>query len=361
MHEEAGRAWTRQLRDALATGAVTLVAVTTAIAADGPAPVTSDGRTYLKRDGASWYEVRRGPAGLGRRPSLAPVSDAAVRLGAATSGLFEPYVAYPTGSWPEAVAIGDVTGDRLSDVVLVTSYYFDAASDYKLFVFRQQADGTLAAPVKYDTGGTYTTPPQTVAIGDVDGDGRSDVVVGNRGSGIGVFHQNASGGLDPVVPHATADSQCVRVADVDHDDRLDVVGAGWGTGTVTVFLQQASGALAAPVVYAAPHSGYDDLEIGDLDHDGRTDVAVMSGQLYATPNVSVLYQQPDGTLGGLASRFVGVNQIAHGIGVGDVTADGRSDLVASYGGNQPESRLAVFAASGCAPVRVSTRRQGVTL
>jgi hypothetical protein len=225
----------------------------------------------------------------------------------------------------------------------VTSYYFDPASDYKLFVYRQQADGTLAAPVKYDTGGTYTTRPQTVAVGDVNGDGRNDVVVGNTGAAIGVFYQNASGGLDPVVPHATADSQCVRVADLDGDGRLDVVGAGWGTGTVTVFLQQAGGALAAPLVYPAPHSGYDDLEVGDLDHDARTDVAVMSGQLYATPNVSVLYQQPDGTLGGLVSRFVGVNELSHGIGIGDVSADGRNDLVVSYGGNGPSARLAVFA------------------
>ena len=349
MHENAGTSRTREVRASATARAVTvLLAATTAIAADGPSAATTDGRidgrAYLKRDGGSWYEVWKGPFGLVRRPSSTPPrSDAAVRLAATTSGLFEPYVAYPTGSWPEAVAIGDVNGDRLNDVVLVTSYYFDPPSDYKLFVYRQQADGTLAAPVKYDTGGTYTTRPQTVTVGDVNGDGRNDVVVGNSGAAVGIFYQNVSGGLDPVVLHPTTDSQCVRVADLDHDGRLDVVGAGWGTGTVTVFLQQAGGALAAPVVYAAPHSGYDDLEVGDLDHDARTDVAVMSGQTYATPNVSVLYQQPDGTLGGLASRFVGVNQLSHGIGIGDVTADGRNDLVVSYGGNQPDSRLAVFA------------------
>ncbi len=343
MHEDAVRGWTRRVRDAVIAGAV---ALTGATAADVPAAVTSDGavggRTYLKQDGETWYEVRKGPDGLVRRPSIGPLAGAPVRFGSTTSGLFEPYVAYPTGSWPEAVAIGDVTGDRLNDVVLVTSHYFDAASDYKLFVFRQQSDGRLAAPVKYDTGGTYTTPPQTVAIGDLDGDGRNDVVIGNSGSAIGVFHQNASGALDRVELHTTADSKCVRVADLNHDGRLDVGGAGWGTGTVTVCLQQAGGTLAAPVVYAAPHAGYDDLEVGDLDHDGRADVVVMSGQ-GLVPNVSVLYQQPDGTLGGLASRSIGVSQLSHGIGVGDVTGDGRNDLAASYGGTQPESRLAVFA------------------
>jgi hypothetical protein len=352
MRDTARRGQTGTRRVAAVSRVLTLLLVAmAAIAADGTRVVTNDGRvdarTYLKQDGESWYEVRREAAGLVRRPSSAPPrAEAAALLAPTTSGLFKPYVAYPTGSWPEAVAIGDVTGDGLNDVVLVTSFYFDAVNDYKLFVYRQQADGTLAAPVKYDTGGTYTTPPQTVAIGDLDGDGRGDVVIGNSGAAVGVFYQNVAGGLDPVVPHPTVDSKCIRVADLDHDGRLDIVGAGWGTNTATVFLQQAGGALAAPVVYAAPHSGYDDLEAGDLDHDGRADVAVMSGQLYATPNVSVLYQQADGTLGGLTSRFVGVNQLSQGIGVGDVSGDGRNDLVVSYGGNQPGSRIAVFAQAG---------------
>ena len=66
--------------------------------------------------------------------------------GPANSGLFKSYEAYPTGSWPEAVAIGDVNGDGRNDVVLVTSFYFDAEHDYKLFVFLQDASGVLAAP-----------------------------------------------------------------------------------------------------------------------------------------------------------------------------------------------------------------------
>jgi hypothetical protein len=46
--------------------------------------------------------------------------------------------------------------------------------------------------------------------------------------------------------------------------------------------------------------------------------------------------------GGLTSRFVGTSLLTSGIGVGDVSADGRSDLVASYGGNSPSSKLALF-------------------
>jgi len=40
-------------------------------------------------------------------------------------------------------------------VVMTTSFYFDAANDYKVFVFLRNADGTLAPPVKYATASTY--------------------------------------------------------------------------------------------------------------------------------------------------------------------------------------------------------------
>jgi hypothetical protein len=360
MHAKVDREWKREmlLRARASLLMVFLAAVSSAAAAE-PSRVTGDGRIddpiYLKQDGGSWFEVQRGPGGLVRLPSRVPETAALSALPSATSGLFEPFVAHPTGSWPEAVAIGDVTGDHLKDVLLVTSYYADTDNDYKLFVYRQQADGTLAAPVKYATAGTYTARPETVAVGDLNGDGRNDVVVGNRGAAIGVFYQDPSGTLDPVSLHATADSKCVRVSDLNHDGRADIVGAGWGTNSVTVFLQQTGGTLAAPVVYSAPHSGYDDLEIGDLNHDGLDDVVVMSGQLYATPNVSVLYQQPDGTLGELESRFVGVNMLSSGIGIGDVGDDDRNDLVVSYGGNRPSSKLAVFsqAADGSLPATPS--------
>jgi hypothetical protein len=56
---------------------------------------------------------------------LAAVLGVALCLGVAApatdaSSLFQPYVAYPVGSWPEAVAVGDATGDGLPDVVMTT-------------------------------------------------------------------------------------------------------------------------------------------------------------------------------------------------------------------------------------------------
>ena len=72
----------------------------------------------------------------------------------ANSNLFIPYITIPISSTPRAVAIGDVNSDGRNDVVMTTSFSFDPENDFKLLVFLQNASGTLDPPVKYDTSGT---------------------------------------------------------------------------------------------------------------------------------------------------------------------------------------------------------------
>jgi hypothetical protein len=311
-------------------------------------------REYLRRVGEKWVRVTRRADGTFRSQgpaappafSSAAAEPAPVSAGTESAVPLRPYITYPTSSWPEAVAIGDLNGDGRNDIAMVTSYYFDAANDYHLHVWTQKADGTLAPRVKYPLGGN----PQSVAVGDVTGDGLADVVVGIS-SAVGVLKQNAQGTLDAMTPYASTASRYVRVADLNSDGRLDVVAMTWGMGTVSVFSQTPEGTLGTPVVYSAPHDGYDDLEVGDVDHDGRTDVVVMSGQGSAA-NFSVLYQQADGTLGGLASRAIGTSRLAGGIGVGDVNSDTRADIVVAMnwaGGGTPEIDVFRQGADGTLP------------
>jgi hypothetical protein len=268
---------------------------------------------------------------------------------AAASAGFQPYQAYPVGSWPEAVAIGDVTGDGRNDVVMTTHYYFDAPNDYRLWVFEQQAGGTLAPPVSYATAAAYANGPDSVAIGDITGDGRNDVVLGLTRLGVQVFPQLATGGLGEPATTLTNDSHKIGLGHLDADGLLDVAGIPWGTDsdTVSVMLNDGAGGLQAPVVYPVTHDGYDDLEIADVTGDARDDLVVMSGQGSA-PNVSVVPQLAGGGFGAPAEYRVpeGTWDSTQGIGVGDVTGDGRNDVVASQGGNKPNSWIAVFAQDG---------------
>jgi hypothetical protein len=256
--------------------------------------------------------------------------------------IFTPYTAIPTGSWPEATAIGDVNGDGLNDVVMTTSYYFDMENDYKLMVFLQDANGQLQAPIKYATQGTYPSPPQAVDIGDVNGDGKNDVVIGNSRLNIQIFLQDANGNLAPSAVHATQNSTVVKIGDLNGDGRLDVAGIGHGTSTASVLYQNPDGTLAPPVSFNAPHGGFDELDIGDINGDHRNDLIVMSGQGYAYDNLAILTQNPGGSFDPAVFYDLGGNVNTQGLGIGDVNGDQLNDVIVSYGGNSPASNIGIF-------------------
>jgi hypothetical protein len=85
----------------------------------------------------------------------------------------------------------------------------------------------------------------------------------------------------------TRDTNKIRIGDLNGDRRLDIAGIGWGTDTVTTLLNVRR-LRFTPRAYAAKHAGYDDLEVADVTGDAAADIVVMSGQLYADPNITVL-------------------------------------------------------------------------
>lgn len=259
----------------------------------------------------------------------------------ASSNLFLPYTAIPTGSRPEAVAIGDVNGDGRNDVVMTTSYYFDPTNDYHLHVFLQDASGKLEPVVKYPTSGTYSNRPGSISIGDVNNDGRADIVVGNSQDSIEVFLQNANGGLEPGRRYPTVNSTSVKIGDLNNDGLLDVAAIGWGSGTVDIFFQNRGETFNPPVTFSVTHNGYDEIEIGDVNNDGLNDIIVMSGQ-GLVPNIGVLLQQSGGTFSPPAYYSVGSSERTSGVALGDVNGDSLNDIVVSYGGNKPASHIGIF-------------------
>ena len=78
-----------------------------------------------------------------------PEAPVAQKKSALTTTLFSPWVGSATGSFPQAVAIGDLNGDGRNDVALTTDGVSDPANDNMLHVFLQAADGTLLPRVKY--------------------------------------------------------------------------------------------------------------------------------------------------------------------------------------------------------------------
>ncbi len=256
-------------------------------------------------------------------------------------GLFQPYTARTTGSWPEAIEIADVNSDGLKDVVMVTSYYFDPTNDHKLFVYLQNTSGGLDAPAKYPA----VTRTESVDVGDFNNDGRTDIVVGGQDT-LGVFYQNSGGTMNSLAPLSVGETRYCKAGDFNNDGLDDIVSANHGSGSIKVLLQNPSGGFLPQVSHSVGHGGFDELEVGDLNNDNLDDVIVMSGQSYAYDNFAVLLQNSSGTLNAPNYYDLPITVNASGIGIGDMNGDDLNDVVLAYGGNKPASNIALFFQNG---------------
>ena len=105
-------------------------------------------------------------------------------------GTFQAAVSFATGSVPTSVALGDVNGDGRPDLAVA-----NALND-TVSVLLGNGDGTFRAAVSFATGSS----PQSVALGDVNRDGRPDLAVANGGGGdVSVLLNRGDGDDDGVV------------------------------------------------------------------------------------------------------------------------------------------------------------------
>jgi photosystem II stability/assembly factor-like uncharacterized protein len=239
---------------------------------------------------------------------------------------FATKVDFSTGSDPRSVAIGDVDGDGKPDLVVVTN---------TVSVFRNTGTSgsiSFAAKVDFTTG----SDPRSVAIGDVNGDGKPDLAVANTTSNtVSVFRNTSTSGTvsfaEKVDFAAVYQPWSVAIGDLDGDGKPDLAVVNTSSGlTVSVYRNtSASGTISfAEKVDFTTEGSPNYVAIGDLDGDGKPDLAVAMDGIRtvsffrnASTNGTISFPSKVDYTAGASAPFVPQN-----IAIGDLDGDGKPDL-----------------------------------
>src|SRR6516225_2759200 len=137
---------------------------------------------------------------------------------------------------------------------------------------RAIADPLFAARfLSFDVG----SHPRSVAVGDLNGDGKPDLVVANLQSNtVSVLLGAGGGAFAAKVDYPTGGApQFVTMGDLNRDGKLDLVVANSTANTVSVFLGDGSGRFGARTDFGTADNPLS-VAIGDVNGDGIPDMAV---------------------------------------------------------------------------------------
>jgi len=247
-------------------------------------------------------------------------------------GTFKSAQTYPVlFEGADAVAVADLNGDGWPDLVVGSN---GGVSDPtpSLSVLLNKGDGTFKAAIGYSAGFDI----RSVAIADVNGDGKPDVIALDQAdrhfihSAVAVLLGNGDGTFDDAVTYELlggTNALSLATADLNGDGKPDLVltdADDKGNGIIEVLLNEGDGRFPTRVKYLSGVFG-SSVTLGDVNGNGKPDaivasaagsVAILSGNGNGTFSKAVLY--PTGLAGNLTS-----------VAIGDLNGDGTPDLVIS--------------------------------
>lgn len=262
-----------------------------------------------------------------------------------------------TGQWRNGFVLADMNGDGQLDIVHCPPR--KGAGSPVIFLgdgaggWRQWRE--VRFPRDYDYG--------DIGVGDFNGDGHNDLVLAIHLRGLRVLVGDGKGtftewseGVEYQVPgqggsNDAFSSRAVQVADWDGDGKLDILALGEGprvgNPTSEERRQKGLGAIAfvadGPVVYLNQGGGQwlkkyqgsgidkifgDDLDVGDLDGDGRIDFATSSNRMGRRDLVNI--GKSDGDWESRPLELVRGNAYIRSVSIADFDRDGRSDLAVAF-------------------------------
>jgi exo-beta-1,3-glucanase (GH17 family) len=261
-----------------------------------------------------------------------------------------------------SLAIGDVNGDGQTEIVTAGSYFDNSRNVAQLVVWNGSSLEAENIKTWYWTGDTTIN---SVAIGDVDGDGQTEIVTagnyfdGTRNNAQLVEWNGANLTVDRLKSwYWTGNTviNSVAVGDADNDDQIEIVTGGYyndGTRNVAQIVEWAGTNLSVDRVkawYWTSNTVVNSVAIGDADDDGQTEV--ITGGYYndGTRNNAQLVEWSGSTL--TVDRLTGwywtENTSINSIAIGDADSDGQAELVSAgqfNDGSRDVAQLVVWSGS----------------
>jgi hypothetical protein len=265
-----------------------------------------------------------------------------VLLGNGDGTLQQP-ITVNSGTSPTWVAVADLNRDGKPDLAVTN------AGDSSVYVLLGAGDGTFGTASTFVTG----ADPLSVAVADFNGDGKLDLATANTGTGTGsvsILLGNGSGGFaigQTATLSSSAQVTMMAIGDVNGDSKVDVV-VTVSTNSVTgdgADVLLGNGTFGTPTLYNGGGWNTTWVALADFTGDGQVDLAELSDSDYA---VSILSGNGVGNFAKLQSYSTGMRPDS--AAVGDFDFDGRTDLVVGSQRNAGLSGPAtVHLQSGCLP------------
>jgi len=246
---------------------------------------------------------------------------------------FAPRSDFSVGTGPESVAVGDFNGDGKQDLAV-------ANDSNSVSVLLGTGTGSFGTAANFSVG-SY---PNSVAVGDFNGDGKQDLAIANSefSNNVSVLLGTGSGSFGAATDFSVGAGppRSVAVGDFNDDGSQDLATANYNSNSVSVLLGTGTGSFGSATNFSAG-MGTVGIAVGDFDGNDDQDLVATN---HTSGNVSVLLGTGSGSFGSATNFGAGTSPWA--VAIGDFDDNGSQDLVVTADGGSNKVLVLLGTGSG---------------